>query len=472
MKTKPALSIAQITNMSMGFLGIQMAFALQNANASRIFSNIGADVHDLPGVWLVAPIMGLLIQPLVGFFGDNTWTKLGRRKPYFLGGAILASIGLILLPNTPFVASEGMQHTHFLGLSSVIWLGILFLAFMDGSINISMEPFRALVGDMLPKSQSALGFSIQTILIGVGAVLGSWMPSFLTYFGVSNSAPDGFVSPAVVYSFYIGALVLMATILYTIITTREYSPKEFKEFMDETDKFEEAKPRLSDIFRDFGKMPERMKRLGAVQFFTWFGLFMMWVFTTPAIATFHFGLPVEDTHSVQYNAAGNKVGDLFGLYNLFAIPFAFALIALAKTTSRKFVHFTALICGGIGLLLFYFITDVDYLWISMIGIGFAWASILAMPYALLVDSLPIHKMGIYMGIFNFFIVIPQIINGLISPYIVKSVFQSQAIYMIVLAGISLLIAALLTLRVKEPLFNESEYLKNEESLNQLSDIGE
>ncbi|MCB9201684.1 MAG: MFS transporter [Flavobacteriales bacterium] len=456
--TKPKLSILQIINMSMGFLGIQMGFALQNANASRIFANFGADVHDLGYVWLVAPIVGLIVQPIIGHMGDHTWTKLGRRKPYFLVGALLACVGLIFLPNSPYLIDEGMKTTHFLGFSVTIWIGIFFLAFMDGSFNISMEPFRALVGDMLPKSQGSLGFSVQTILIGIGAVIGSVIPSILTYFGVSNQAPEGYVPNSVIYSFYIGALVLILTILYTIVTTKEYTPQEFNQFAGKEDATNEVKSSFKDIFVDFANMPVRMKRLGIVQFFSWFALFMMWVYTTSAVATHHFGLSPDDTHSAMYNNAGNKVGELFGQYNFWAIPFAFLLIPFAKFTSRKFTHFIALLFGALGYVSIYFITDSDYLFIPMIGIGFAWASILAMPYALLIDSIPVHKMGIYMGIFNFFIVIPQIINGLISPYIVKNLFNNYAIYMLVLSGVSMFIAALLTLRIKEPLFGEAEKL--------------
>ena len=454
-KQKPSLSLAQIINMSMGFMGIQMGFGLQNANASRILTNFGADVHHLSWMWLVAPIMGLLVQPIIGHFGDHTWTKLGRRKPYFLVGAILAAFGLCFLPNASIIAGEGLKTSTFLGLSATLWIAILFLAFMDGSFNISMEPFRALVGDMLPKRQGTLGFSVQTILIGFGAVIGSFMPSWLTKLGVSNIAPEGYVPNSVVYSFYVGAGILLLTILYTIFTTKEYSPEEFNEFAGrEKDHKEEGK--LSDIFTDFANMPKRMKRLGAVQFFSWFSLFMMWVYTTSAIATHHYGVPVDDHTSELYNVAANKVGSLFGWYNLLAIPFAFLLTPMAKATSRKFVHLIALLAGGLGLLSLYFIKDPDLLIISMIGVGFAWASILAMPYAMLVDSLPIHKMGIYMGIFNFFIVIPQIINGVISGPIVKQFFNNNAIYMLVGAGLSMLLAAILTLRLKEPLFPEKE----------------
>lgn len=454
-KQKPSLSLAQIINMSMGFMGIQMGFGLQNANASRILQNFGADVHQLSWMWLVAPIMGLLVQPIIGHFGDHTWTKLGRRKPYFLAGAILAALGLCFLPNASFFAGEALSTTSFIGLSATLWLAIIFLAFMDGSFNISMEPFRALVGDMLPKRQTTLGFSVQTILIGIGAVIGSFMPGWLTKLGVSNTAAEGFVPNSVVYSFYLGAAILLLTILYTIFTTKEYSPAEFNEFAGREKDLKE-KGKLSDILTDFANMPLRMKRLGAVQFFSWFALFMMWVYTTSAVATHHYGVPVDDHTSELYNVAANKVGSLFGWYNLLAIPFAFILPPIAKRTSNKFVHIIALLCGGLGLLSIYFIKSPDLLIISMIGIGFAWASILAMPYAMLVDSLPVHKMGIYMGIFNFFIVIPQILNGIISGPIVKEFFNNQAIYMLVGAGISMLLAAVLTYRIKEPLFSNHE----------------
>lgn len=454
-KEKPDLSLVQIINMSVGFMGIQMGFGLQNGNASRILQSFGADVHHLGYMWLVAPIMGLLVQPIIGHFGDHTWTKLGRRKPYFLVGAILAAFGLCFLPNSSVLSGGGMEATTFLGLSLTLWLAIFFLAFMDGSFNISMEPFRALVGDMLPRRQGALGFSVQTILIGIGAVFGSYLPDWLTRLGVSNVADEGMIPNSVVYSFYIGAGFLLATIIYTIITTKEYTPEEFDEFAGVQNE-PEGKPSLKDIFTDFKNMPERMKKIGAVQFFSWFALFMMWVYTTSAVATHHYGTAIDDAHSALYQQAGNKVGTLFGVYNLLAVPFAFILTPFAKKTSRKFVHLLALFCGGLGLISMYFIQNPNLLWLSMVGLGFAWASILAMPYAILVDALPVKKMGIYMGIFNFFIVIPQILNGLIMPSIVKNVFGNYAIYMLLIAGASMILAAFLTFRLDEPLFNRSK----------------
>lgn len=434
-KIKPNLSLLQIINMSMGFLGIQMAFGLQNGNASRILANFGADVHELSWFWLVAPITGLIVQPIIGHMGDNTWGWFGRRKPYFLIGAVLCAVGLVFLPNAASV-------TAMMG-ASVLLLAVIFLAMMDASINVAMEPFRALVGDMLPKHQGTIGFSVQTILIGIGAVIGSEMPHWLTKMGVSDVAPKGYVADNVIYAFYIGAAVLILSILYTILTTKEYSPKDFTDFSEETTPSEPSK--FSNIFKDFARIPVLMKKLGAVQFFSWFALFTMWVFTTSALATHHFGLSPEDTHSADFNRAGDLTGHLFGLYNLFAIPFAFLLTPLAKKIGKKQTHALALFSGGLGLVSMFFIKDTSMLWVSMVGLGFAWASILAMPYALLIDAIPQHKMGVYMGIFNFFIVIPQIINGIFGGPIVKNLFGNMAIDYVVTGGVCMIIAAAVTM---------------------------
>ncbi|MBZ4187380.1 MFS transporter [Niabella beijingensis] len=437
--SKPKLSLVQIINMSMGFLGIQMAFGLQNGNASRILANFGADVHQLSWFWLVAPLTGLIVQPIIGHLGDHTWTVLGRRKPYFLIGAVFCALGLVFLPNAASV-------TTFIG-ANVLLLAVLFLTLMDASVNVSMEPFRALVGDMLPKEQGTLGFSVQTILIGIGAVIGSTLPSLLTKMGVSNVAPEGYVPQNVIYSFYAGALILLITILYTIFTTREYDPDTFKKFAGQ-DRAAATPPRWRDIFRDMTTIPPAMWQLGKVQFFSWFALFTMWVFTTSAVATHHFGLSPDDTHSAAFNRAGDFVGNLFGLYNLFAIPFAFLLIPLAKKIGKKQTHAVALLAGGIGLLLLYFIKNTGYLWISMVGIGFAWASILAMPYAMLIETIPQHKMGVYMGIFNFFIVIPQIVNGIIGGPVVSHLMGKQAIYYLMIGGVLMVLGAISVLRTR------------------------
>lgn len=435
-KIKPNLSIAQIINMSMGFLGIQMAFGLQNGNASRILANFGADVHELSWFWLVAPVTGLIVQPIIGHMGDNTWSPLGRRKPYFLIGAVLCAIGLVMLPNAASVTQ--------VMTANVLLLAVIFLAMMDASINVAMEPFRALVGDMLPKHQGTLGFSVQTILIGIGAVIGSYLPSWLTKMGASNEAPKGFVADNVIYAFYLGAGILLLTILYTIFTTKEYSPQEFAEFEGGKEVAEQPS-KFADIFKDFANIPAQMKKLGIVQFFSWFALFTMWVFTTSALATHHFGLSPEDTHSKAFNNAGDLQNELFAVYNFFAIPFAFALTPLAKFIGKRRTHALALICGGGGLISMYFIKDVNNLWISMIGLGFAWASILAMPYAMLIDSIPQRKMGVYMGIFNFFIVVPQIINGIFGGPIVSGIFGKYAMDYVVVGGACMILGAILTM---------------------------
>ena len=443
---KRKLSFWQIWNMSFGFLGIQMGFALQNANASRILQIFGADVHELSWFWIIAPLMGLIVQPIIGHYSDNTWGRFGRRKPYFLAGALLASIGLILMP----------QAEIFIAFMPALWVGAGMLMIMDASFNVAMEPFRALVGDSLRADQHTLGFSVQTALIGIGAVVGSWLPYVLNnWFGISNLATENSAVPQnLIYSFIIGALILVGSILITIFTTKEYSPEELVKFTDEKEHMEamgepvkEAK--LSDIFSDFAKMPETMRQLSWVQFFSWFGLFGMWVFTTPAIAQHIYGLSVTDNKSPQFQSAGDWVGIIFGVYNLVSAIVAFALPYIAKQIGRRKTHALSLILGGIGLISMYFMPNKEALIFSMILVGFAWASILAMPYAILAGSIQPKKMGVYMGIFNFFIVIPQIVNALIGGPLVKYVYGDHAIYAIVMSGISFIIAAFLVIRVKD-----------------------
>lgn len=434
--------------MSFGFLGIQMGFALQNANASRILQIFGADVHELSWFWIIAPLMGLIVQPIIGYYSDKTWGRFGRRKPYFLVGAILASIGLVLMP----------QADIFIAFLPALWVGAGFLMIMDASFNIAMEPFRALVGDNLRTDQRTLGFSVQTALIGFGAVVGSWLPYVLTnWFSVSNEAAEGAVPTNLILSFIIGAIILIVSILVTTSTTEEYTPEELESFdistvsNSEMDTIPEEKESssLMDIFEDFSKMPETMRQLSWVQFFSWFGLFGMWVFSTPAIAQHIYGLPVEDSSSKMYQNAGDWVGILFGVYNLVSAFYAFALPSIAKKLGRKKTHSISLIIGGLGLLSIYIMPDKDWLILSMVGVGIAWASILAMPYAILAGSISPKKMGVYMGIFNFFIVIPQIINALIGGPLVKYAYGNQAIFALVISGVSFLIAAALVYKVKD-----------------------
>ena len=440
-RTKPNLRKADIWNMSMGFLGIQMGFALQNANASRILQTFGADVEHLSWFWLVAPITGMIVQPIVGHYSDNTWTRLGRRRPYFLAGAVLASLGLILMPNAGLFAA----------FIPALWVGAGMLMIMDASFNIAMEPFRALVADKLPSSQRTLGFSIQTVLIGIGAVVGSWLPYMLAEgFGWGKTAGEGEIPLNLIISFVVGAAILLGSIVWTVITTSEYSPEELAEFDDkEGETIVEEKPSLVDIFKDFASMPETMKQLGLVQFFSWFALFSMWVFTTPAIAEHIFGVVKGDTSSPLFQEAGNWVGVIFGVYNAVSAVFAFFLPKIAAAVGRKKTHAISLILGGLGLISIYFIQDKYWLLLSMIGIGIAWASILAMPYAILAGSIPAKKMGVYMGIFNFFITFPQIINGIIGGPIVKHLYGGEAIWALVTAGIFMLLGAWSVMRVND-----------------------
>lgn len=439
---KRKLGFWEIWNMSFGFLGIQMGFALQNGFASRILQSFGAEVHELSWFWIVAPLMGLIVQPIVGHYSDNTWTRLGRRKPFFLVGAVLASIGLILMP----------QADIFTAVLPALWVGAGMLMIMDASFNIAMEPFRALVADNLRTEQRTLGFSIQSVLIGFGAVIGSVLPYVLTnWFNVSNESANDSVPLNLMLSFIIGALFLVVAILVTVFTTKEYTPQELAGFnkTDDSSIPEVKEAKLSDIFTDFKKMPQTMRQLSWVQFFSWFGLFGMWVFTTPAIAHHIYGLPVEETKSLAYNKAGDWVGILFGVYNLVAGIFAFALPAIAKRFGRKRTHAISLFIGGVSLIGIYFMPDENWVVLCMIGIGIAWASILAMPYAILAGSIPPLKMGVYMGIFNFFIVIPQIVNALIGGPMVKYLYNNNAIYAIVTSGVSFIIAALLVSKVKD-----------------------
>lgn len=439
---KRRLGFWEIWNLSFGYFGIQMGFALQNANASRILQTFGADVHQLSWFWIVAPLMGLIVQPIIGHYSDQTWGRFGRRKPYFLIGAVLASLGLILMP----------QAGAFTALLPALWMGAGFLMIMDASFNIAMEPFRALVADVLPSDQRTLGFSIQTSLIGFGAVLGSWLPYILSnWVGVESVAAEGEVPFHLIFSFLIGALILILSVIITVSTTKEYSPEELEAFerAEGKEPVKEEQATFSQIFKDFGNMPTTMKQLGWVQFFTWFGLFGMWVFATPAIAHHVYKLPLTDTSSATFNQAGDWVGIIFGVYNAVSAVFAFFLPALALKIGRKTTHTISLIAGGIGLLSIYFIDNPYLLILSMVGVGIAWASILAMPYAMLAGSIPAKKMGVYMGIFNFFICIPQIINSIFGGPIVKYIYGGNPIYAIMMSGVAFILAALLVQRVQD-----------------------
>ena len=435
---KPKLSVAQIFTMSFGFLGIQFGFALQNGNTSRILRTFGADVDQLPMFWIVAPLVGMIVQPIIGHYSDRTWNRLGRRKPYFLTGALLSSLALVILPNSGSFSS----------VIPALWIGAGMVMIMDASFNIAMEPFRALVADNLPDSQRTSGFSIQTFLIGLGAVVGSALPEILANNGVSMEPGPGGVADNIKYAFYIGAAVFVTAILITVFFSKEYPPAEYEKYHGKPVVTE--KKGLSQIFTDFGKMPKTMKQLGLVQFFSWFALFSMWVFTTDAVATHVYGLSGDYSKSVAYNEAGNKVSSAFGVYNFVAMIYALFLPFIARYLGRKMTHAISLLAGGVGLLSIYFIKDPLLLKYSMVGVGLAWASILAMPYVILSGSIPAGKLGIYMGIFNFFITLPQIINGLFGGWVVKHIYGGQPIYAVVLAGIFMICGAISVIYVYDP----------------------
>jgi maltose/moltooligosaccharide transporter len=432
---KPKMTFWQMFNMSFGFLGIQFGFALQTGNASRILQTFGADVEHLTWFWLAAPLTGMIIQPIIGHYSDKTWTKLGRRKPYFLTGAILAALALAFMPNASLLAA----------ILPPVVIGASTLMLMDASFNVSMEPFRALVADNLPEEQHNKGFSIQTTLIGVGAIIGSLLPYVLAnWFGIPKTAKKGIAPENLIYAFYAGAVVLIASVLWTVFRTKEFPPKEYNSFHAEEiekEKGEKKKGGIAEVFYNLVHMPKTMKQLAVVQFFSWYALFSMWVFTTPAVAANVFHIKAGDTSSAEYNNAANWVGILFGVYNAVSAVYALLLPKILEKISRKKMHAFSLIMGGLGLISLLFIQNQYLLILPMIGIGLAWGSALAIPYAILSSSIPATKVGVYMGIFNFTITIPQILNGIVGGLIVKHVFNNQPIYALVMAGIFLFLSA-------------------------------
>lgn len=483
MATKPRLGFWQIWNMCFGFMGIQFGFALQNANVSRIFQTLGASVDDIPVLWIAAPLTGLLVQPVVGYFSDRTWNALGRRRPYFLGGAILATLALFAMPNSP-----------------ALWIAAGLLWILDASINVSMEPFRAFVGDQLPSAQRPTGYAMQSFFIGVGSVVASALPYAFAKFGIANTAAAGAIPDTVKYSFYAGGVALFGAIGWTVLSTREYPPDELLAF-DAGAKRDDprgtarghsgwtwlaagvagvvavralqldqqlyllgagiaayglvqiavgmsrARNLFTDIVDDMHAMPETMRRLAIVQFFSWFALFAMWIYTTPSVTSVHFGS--SDTQSAAYNDGANWVGVLFAAYNAFAALAAIVIPWMTRALGLRMSHLVNLALGGAGLISFLLIRDPHWLLLSMAGVGFAWASILSLPYALLSDSLPAQKMGVYMGIFNFFIVIPQLLAATLLGVLLKAFFGNAPIDALLIGGISLVVAGLCTLRVGE-----------------------
>ncbi len=445
---KQKLSFLQIWNMSFGFLGIQFGMALTGGFMSRIFQTLGAEIDNIPILWVAAPLTGLIVQPIIGYMSDRTWSpKWGRRRPYFLIGAILSSFALIIMPHSP-----------------TLWIAAGFLWILDASINISMEPFRALVADKLPNSQRSYGFVIQTLIIGIGTWVASSLPWMVSKFGVSDSAPSGIVPMTVKVAFLIGAIIFLLSILYTVFTTKEYPPEDMEAFEKEKAKKNRF---VADIVENIGNMPTIMKKLGVVQFFSWFAFFTMWSMANPALTehVFKTPAPIEssyimtdliqkeafDAKNTAFQKSSNEVGSYMGIYGLSSMVFALVLVLYTRSRriNRKYVHMGSLILGGLGFISMYIIPSPEYLAVSFTLIGFSWGSILSMPYAMLSSAVNPKKMGVFMGIFNMFIVIPQIIAALGGIIFVSNLFGKQTINAMIVAGSSLIIAGLCNFLITE-----------------------
>lgn len=429
---KPRLSFWQIWNLSFGFLGVQIGYSLQNSNTSSIFESLGAEVSHLSYFWLAAPLAGMVIQPIVGMFSDGTWTRFGRRIPYILGGAIISTIALLLMPNCPVLLA-------FAPLA----MGAFILLFMDLSFNVTMQPFRALVADMLDDSQKTQGYVVQTFLINLGAVVGAFLPLVMTWFGVSDEAVPGQVSKHIAYSYYAGGIVLLLTVLVTAFRTREYPPEEFAEYNGLTNEGQGAATGGSGKKTGFlalmRNMPKVMLQLGVTQFFSWAALFLMWTYLKPAIT----GVVTDSAGAVLSDGATQTwVGVLNGIYPVPACLVSIFLSRIAARYGNKTVYAACLLCGALGFSGLLVIHNQYLMMLPMVGIGIAWAGILAMPYSILSRDVQAANMGAYMGIFNFTITIPQIVIGLTGGLIVKHLFGSDALMMLGLAGVFMLLAAI------------------------------
>jgi maltose/moltooligosaccharide transporter len=433
MKNTASMNLISLCNMSFGFFGIQFGWGLQMANMSSIYQMLGADEASLPLLWLAAPLTGLLVQPIIGHMSDRTWCRLGRRRPYFLIGAVLASIALVFMPH-----------------SSSLWMAAGLLWVLDGSVNISMEPFRAFVSDLLPEQQRTQGFAVQSLFIGLGSVLASSLPFVLTeLFGVAGAAPSGEIPQAVHWAFTIGAGVFLGAVVWTVVTTPERPPADMEAF--ERMKSESAGPLgfLRELGEGLASMPRTMRQLAAVQFFTWSGLFCMWIYFSPAIASRIFGAVKGQAGYEELVAqAGQWTGVCFSVYNAVCFVFSFALVALARHVPARTLHIVCLSLGGLGLASVPFMPGKDFLFLSMAGVGIAWSSILSMPYALLANCIPAAKTGFYMGVFNFFIVLPQIAISLGLGEALRFFPAVDSAMVIMGGGFCFLLAAGLTLRVK------------------------
>ena len=440
---KPKLSFWQIWNLSFGFLGVQIGYSLQNGNTSRILEALGADVHSIGYFWLAAPLAGLIVQPIIGLSSDKTWTRLGRRIPFIFFGAIVSALAMFFMPNAEYFAY----------LLPPLFFGGLMLLLMDTSFNVTMQPFRALVGDMVNDDQRNLGYSLQSALINFGAVFGSLLPWILTKSGIANvPAPGEKVADSVIWSFYIGGAILLLSVLWTVFKTKEYAPKEHALY-NKIDLDAEVKKEKTNIIKLITTAPKIFWQLGFVQFFSWFALFLMWVYTTRAIANQVWGPDALDAKSIGFNDAGDWTGVLFAFYSAIAAIYSLLIPSIAKSIGRKKTYSFSLLMGGLGLISMFLIEDKNLLLLSMIGVGFAWAAILAMPYAMLSGSLPADKMGVYMGLFNATITLPQIAAGLLGSTLI-ALFGGFPMAIIVIAGASMLIAGLGVIFIKEKTTNQ------------------
>lgn len=435
---KPKLSFWQIWNLSFGFLGVQIGYSLQNGNTSRILEALGADVHSIGYFWLAAPLAGLVVQPIIGLSSDKTWTKLGRRIPFIFFGAIVSALAMFFMPNAEY----------FTYLLPPLVFGAVMLLLMDTSFNVTMQPFRALVGDMVNDEQRNLGYSLQSALINFGAVFGSFLPWILVQVGLSNVPAAGEkVAESVIWSFYIGGGILLATVLWTVFRTKEYGPKEHALY-NKIDLNAPEKAEKTSIFTTIADAPKIFWQLGIVQFFSWFALFLMWVYTTRAIANQVWGPEALDAKSIGFNEAGDWTGVMFGFYSGVAALFSLFIPGIAKAIGRKKTYSISLVFGGLGLISMLLVEDKYMLLLSISGVGLAWAAILAMPYAMLSGSLPAEKMGVYMGLFNATITIPQITAGILGSTLIM-LFGGNPMAIIVIAGVSMLIAGAAVFFVKE-----------------------
>jgi maltose/moltooligosaccharide transporter len=518
---KPRFGFGQIWNLCFGFMGIQIGFDLQNGNVSRIFQTLGASVDDLPILWIAAPLTGLIVQPIIGYLSDKTWGRFGRRRPYFIIGAVLAALALCIMPNAPALGVQGAMSALFIA-AGTLWV-------MDAALNITMEPTRALVGDMLPDSQRTQGYALQSFFIGVGAVLAGALPFLMTQLGVANTAPEGVIPPSVHLAFYIGAAALFAAVMWTVLTTREYSPAQLEAFEAARTAQNPAATRLPDapraagaffiggliwlaagaliaafvyaarldprpdwlgflqgaefkqdlyvlaglvagfgviqliagalrsqgadrngfmeIVTDLFRMPATMRQLAVVQFFTWFGLFAMWIFGSAGVAAWHYG--TTDATSEAFQAAGNWWGLLGSVRNGTAAIAALLIIALATRMDRRHLHAACLLIGAAGFGAMLLVRDPALLWLPMVAIGIAWAAIVSVPYAILAGSVPAHKMGIYMGVFNIFIVVPQLVAATLLGFLLRTFFGNEPVWAFAIAGIGWVIAAICVLSVRD-----------------------